>query len=52
MNNVGITMSTSVFGKLGINGNLNFDPVRHRMRRGGRINKFNIIQNRYPAQTD
>ena len=26
MNNVGISMSTSIFGKLGINGNLNFDP--------------------------
>ena len=26
MNNVGITMSTSIFGKLGINANANFDP--------------------------
>ena len=26
MNNVGMTMNTSIFGKLGISGNMNFDP--------------------------
>ena len=44
MSNVGITMSTSVFGKLGINGNINFDPYAVN-ERGRRINKFNVTQN-------
>lgn len=43
MNNVGISMSTSVFGKLGINGNANFDPYAID-ERGRKINKFNISQ--------
>ena len=49
MNNVGITMSTSVFGKLGINGNLNFDPYAID-ERGVRINKLNIMQNGKPLR--
>ena len=49
MNNVGITMSTSVFGKLGINGNLNFDPYAIN-ERGVRINKLNIMQNGKPLR--
>ena len=46
MNNVGITMSTSVFGKLGINANMNFDPyailVDKNNTSGRRINRFAI----------
>ena len=49
MNNVGISMSTSIFGKLGINGNLNFDPYAIN-ERGTRINKFNIIQTGVPLR--
>lgn len=44
MNNVGVTMSTSVFGKLGINANMNFDPyailVDKNNPSGRRINRF------------
>ena len=44
MNNVGVTMSTSIFGKLGINGNLNFDPyaidVSKNNPSGRKINRF------------
>ena len=44
MNNVGVTMSTSIFGKLGVNANMNFDPyailVDENNRSGKRINKF------------
>jgi hypothetical protein len=49
MNNVGITMSTSIFGKLGINGNLNFDPYAIN-ERGVRINKFNLVQTGIPLR--
>ena len=49
MNNVGITMSTSIFGKLGINGNLNFDPYAIN-ERGVRINKFNLTQTGAPLR--
>ncbi len=41
MNNIGITMSTSVFGKVGISANANFDPYAVN-ERGQRINKFNV----------
>ena len=44
MNNVGVTMSTSIFGKLGVNANLNFDPyailVDKSNPSGRRINRF------------
>ncbi len=43
MSNVGVTMSTSIFGKLGINGNLNFDPYAID-ERGRKINTFNIVK--------
>lgn len=43
MSNVGLTMSTSVFGKLGISGNMNFDPYAID-ERGRKINKFLISQ--------
>ena len=49
MNNVGISMSTSIFGKLGINGNLNFDPYAIN-ERGTRINKFNLIKTGVPLR--
>ena len=48
MNNIGVTMSTSVFGKLGINANANFDPyailVDETNKAGKRIDKFAITQ--------
>ena len=49
MSNVGVTMSTSIFGKLGINGNLNFDPYAIN-EKGQRINKYNIIENGVPLR--
>ncbi|MBQ3977776.1 MAG: hypothetical protein II632_02900, partial [Bacteroidales bacterium] len=49
MNNVGITMSTSVFGKLGINGNINFDPYAIN-ERGQRINQFHIVKTGVPLR--
>lgn len=49
MNPVGVTMSTSVFGKVGINGNLNFDPYAIDGQ-GRRINKYNIMQNGVPLR--
>ena len=49
MNNVGITMSTSVFGKLGINGNLNFDPYAVD-ERGRRISQFNLVRTGVPLR--
>lgn len=46
MSNVGITMSTSVFGKLGISANMNFDPyailVNKENPSGKRINRFAV----------
>ena len=48
MSNIGVTMSTSVFGKLGINANANFDPyaiqVDEKNVSGKRINKFAITE--------
>ena len=46
MNNVGISISTSIFGKLGVNANMNFDPyavlVDKKNPSGRRINRFAI----------
>ena len=46
MNNIGVTMSTSVFGKVGISANANFDPyailVDKNNTSGKRINRFAI----------
>jgi hypothetical protein len=46
MNNDGITMSTSIFGKLGVNANMNFDPyailVDKANPSGRRINRFAV----------
>ena len=48
MSNVGVTMSTSVFGKLGISANANFDPyaivVNQSNPSGRRVNSFAITQ--------
>ena len=49
MNNVGISMSTSIFGKLGINGNINFDPYAIN-EQGVKINKFNLIETGIPLR--
>ncbi len=49
MNNVGITMSTSVFGKLGLNGNLNFDPYAID-EKGKRVSKFNFAETGVPLR--
>lgn len=47
MNNVGLSMSTSIFGKLGINGNMNFDPYAIN-ERGQRVNKYNLLETGVP----
>lgn len=48
MSNVGVTMSTSIFGKLGINANAQFDPyailVDENNKSGKRINKFALTE--------
>ncbi len=49
MDNVGLSMSTSVFGKLGINGNMNFDPYAIDGR-GKRVNKYNIVETGVPLR--
>jgi len=49
MNNVGVSMSTSVFGKLGINGNMNFDPYAIDGK-GKRINRYNILEAGVPLR--
>ncbi len=49
MNNVGVSMSTSIFGKLGINGNLNFDPYGIDGK-GQRINQFYFVQTGIPLR--
>lgn len=49
MNNVGVSMSTSVFGKLGINGNMNFDPYAIDGK-GKRINRYNILETGVPLR--
>jgi lipopolysaccharide assembly outer membrane protein LptD (OstA) len=43
MSNIGISMSTNIFGKVGINANANFDPYAVD-ERGRKINKFNIAE--------
>ena len=48
MSNVGVTMATSIFGKLGINANANLDPyamlVDEEHKSGQRINKFALTE--------
>ena len=43
LSNIGMSMSTSIFGKLGISGNMNFDPYAID-ERGKKINTFNIVK--------
>lgn len=49
MSNVGLSMSTSIFGKLGINGNMNFDPYAIN-ERGQRVNKYNLLETGVPLR--
>lgn len=49
MNNVGLSISTSIFGKLGINGNMNFDPYAIN-ERGQRVNKYNLLETGVPLR--
>ena len=42
MSNIGVSMSTSLFGKLNVSGNLNFDPYAIN-ERGQRINRYNMV---------
>lgn len=49
MNNVGLSMSTSIFGKLGINGNMNFDPYAIN-ERGQQVNKYNLLETGVPLR--
>ena len=44
LSNISVTASTTIFGKLGLNGNLSLDPYAVN-ERGQRINKFNVLQN-------
>ena len=46
MNNVGMTMNTSIFGKLGVSANMNFDPYAMEVQNKSvvRVNKFAITQ--------
>ena len=46
MNNVGVTMNTSIFGKLGVSANMNFDPYAMEVQNKNvvRVNKFAITQ--------
>ena len=46
MSNVGVTMNTSIFGKLGISANANFDPYAMEVqdKKVVRVNKFAITQ--------
>ena len=46
MSNVGVTMNTSIFGKLGVSANMNFDPYAMEVQNKNvvRVNKFAITQ--------
>ena len=50
MSNIGVTMSTSIFGKLSISANANFDPYAID-ERGRKYNKFNVmVDPRHPLR--
>ena len=49
MSNIGISMSTSLFQKLSISGNLTFDPYAIN-ERGQKINKFNFKETGVPLR--
>ena len=49
LSNINLTASTTIFGKLGINGNMAFDPYAVN-EHGQRINKLNVIKTGIPAR--
>ena len=49
MSNIGVSVSTNLFGKLNVSGNLNFDPYAIN-ERGQKINKFNIAATGVPLR--
>lgn len=49
LSNINVTLSTSIFEKLGINANAMFDPYAVN-RRGERINTLNVVQTGSPAR--
>lgn len=49
LSNISVSASTTVFGKLGISGNLNLDPYAIN-ERGQRINKFNVAKTGHLAR--
>ena len=49
LSNIGVSMSTSVFGKLGVNGNLNFDPYAIDDH-GKKINQFQFTKGGFPLR--
>ncbi|MBO4842940.1 MAG: LPS-assembly protein LptD [Bacteroidales bacterium] len=49
LSNINLTASTTVFGKLGINGNMAFDPYAIN-EHGQRINKLNVLKTGIPAR--
>ena len=49
MSNIGVSISTNLFGKLNVSGNLNFDPYAIN-ERGQKINKFNIAATGVPLR--
>ena len=49
MSNVNMSMSTSLFGKFNVSGNMNFDPYAID-ERGRRINKFNVAATGVPLR--
>ena len=49
MQNVGVSVSTNLFNKVNISGNLNFDPYAIN-EEGKRINKFNVVATGVPLR--
>ncbi|MBO4634347.1 MAG: LPS-assembly protein LptD [Bacteroidales bacterium] len=49
MQNIGISASTNLFGKINLSGNMNFDPYAID-EKGKKINKFNIVATGVPAR--
>ena len=49
MSNIGVSMSTSIFGKLNVSGNLNFDPYAID-EKGKKINTFNVVATGIPLR--
>ncbi len=49
LQNIGISVSTNLFNKVNVSGNLNFDPYAID-EQGKRINKFNIVATGVPAR--